>query len=90
MDCPLVLVSLTQVGLYNLLMAPSEIVVNAIKWQKCTKYAKPSVVARLEVRPLGMQAGPSLIPTFGTFFRGDLVMKKISMAILSVLLIQEE
>ena len=26
--------------------------------------------------PLGMQAAPSSIPTSGTFFRGDLVMKK--------------
>ena len=33
-------------------------------------------VARLEAFPLGMQAAPSSIPTFGEFFRGDLVMKK--------------
>ena len=32
-------------------------------------------VARSEARPLGMQASPSSIPTFGTFFRGDLAMK---------------
>ena len=33
-------------------------------------------VARLEACPLGMQAAPSSIPTSGTFFPGDLVMKK--------------
>ena len=32
-------------------------------------------VARSEACSLGMQAAPSLIPTSGTFFRGDLVMK---------------
>ena len=35
----------------------------------------PGVVARSEACSLGMQAAPSLIPTSGTFFRGDLVMK---------------
>ena len=33
-------------------------------------------VARSEACPLGIQAVPSSIPTSGTFFRGDLVMKK--------------
>ena len=33
-------------------------------------------VGRLEAYPLGMQAALSLIPTSGTFFHGDLVMKK--------------
>ena len=33
-------------------------------------------VARLEACPLSMQQAPSTIPTSGTFFRGDLVMKK--------------
>ena len=33
-------------------------------------------VARSEACPLGMQASPRSIPTFGTFFRGDLVTKK--------------
>ena len=37
----------------------------------------PGTVARSEVCPLGMQAAPSSIPTSGTFFRGDWVMKKI-------------
>ena len=38
-----------------------------------------------------MQAAPSSIPTSGTFFRGDFVMKKInSTATLPLLLIQEE
>ena len=32
-------------------------------------------VARSEACSLGMQAAPSSIPTSGTFFRGDLVMK---------------
>ena len=41
---------------------------------------------RSEACPLGMQAAPSSISTFGTFFRGDLVMNKI----LPLLLIQEE
>ena len=36
---------------------------------------RPGMVARLEACPLGMQAAPSSIPTSGTFFRGDLVMK---------------
>ena len=35
----------------------------------------PGAVARSETSPLGMQAAPSSIPTSGTFFRGDLVMK---------------
>ena len=35
----------------------------------------PGAVARSETSSLGMQAAPSLIPTSGTFFRGDLVMK---------------
>ena len=37
---------------------------------------QPGAVARLEACLLGMQAAPSSIPTSGTFFRGDLVMKK--------------
>ena len=36
---------------------------------------KPGAVARSEASSLGMQAAPSSIPTSGTFFRGDLVMK---------------
>ena len=36
---------------------------------------KPGTVARSEGRPLGMQAAQNSIPTPGTFFRGDLVMK---------------
>ena len=35
----------------------------------------PGAVAQSEASSLGMQAAPSSIPTFGTFFRGDLVMK---------------
>ena len=35
----------------------------------------PGTVARSEACSLGMQAAPSSIPTSGTFFRGDLVMK---------------
>ena len=35
----------------------------------------PDAVARSEASSLGMQAAPSSIPTSGTFFRGDLVMK---------------
>ena len=35
----------------------------------------PGAVARLEACSLGMQAAPSSIPTSGTFFRWDLVMK---------------
>ena len=53
------------------------------------KYS-PGAVARSEACPLGMQAAPSSIPTSGTFFRRDLVMKKKSTAILSLPLIQEE
>ena len=37
----------------------------------------PGAVARSEACPLGIQTAPSSIPTSGTFFRGDLVMKKI-------------
>ena len=36
---------------------------------------RPGAVARSGASPLGMQAAPSSIPTSGTFFRGDLVMK---------------
>ena len=37
--------------------------------------SSPGAVARSEAWSLGMQAAPSSIPTSGTFFRGDLVMK---------------
>ena len=37
----------------------------------------PGAVVRSEACPIGMQAAPSSIPTSGTFFRGDLFMKKI-------------
>ena len=37
---------------------------------------EPGAVARSEVCPLGMLAAPSSIPMSGTFFWGDLVMKK--------------
>ena len=40
-----------------------------------TRGRKPGAVARLEACPLGMQAAPSSIPTSGTFFRGNVVMK---------------
>ena len=53
-------------------------------------HQKPGVVARSEVCPLDMQAAPSSIPMSSTFFRGAVVMKKISMANLSLPLIQEE
>ena len=36
---------------------------------------KHGMVARPEACPLGMQVATSSIPTSGTFFRGDLVMK---------------
>ena len=36
---------------------------------------RPGAVARSEACSLGMQAAPSSIPTSGTFFHGDLVMK---------------
>ena len=39
---------------------------------------RPCAVARSEACPLGMQAAPSLTPTPGTFFRGELALKKIS------------
>ena len=50
----------------------------------------PDAIARSEACPLaiGMQAAPSSIPT--AFFRGDLVMKKKTTAILPLPLIQEE
>ena len=38
-------------------------------------HIQPGAVARSEASSLGMQAAPSSIPTSGTFFRGDLVMK---------------
>ena len=38
--------------------------------------AEPGTVDRLEACPLGMQVAPSSIPTSGTFFCGDLVIKK--------------
>ena len=48
------------------------------------------VVALSEACPLGMQVAPSSIPTSGTFFHEDLVMKKIYTAILPLPPIQEE
>ena len=50
----------------------------------------PGEVARSEANSHGMQAAPSSITTSGTFFRGDLVMKNISTAVLPLPLIQEE
>ena len=47
-------------------------------------------VARSEACPLDMQLVPSSIPTSSTFFRGEMVMKKISTAVLPLALIQEE
>ena len=38
-------------------------------------WKRQGAVARSEACSLGMQAAPSSIPTSGTFFRGDLVMK---------------
>ena len=38
-------------------------------------FLEPAAVARSEASLLGMQAAPSSIPTSGTFFRGDLVIK---------------
>ena len=43
--------------------------------EKDTQGIPPGAVARSEASLLGMQAAPSLIPMFGTVFRGDLVMK---------------
>ena len=45
---------------------------------KCKRgnfHTKPGGVARSEACPSGMQVAPSSIPTSGTFFRGDFVMK---------------
>ena len=36
---------------------------------------RQGAVARSEASSLGMQSAPSSIPTSGTFFRGDLIMK---------------
>ena len=44
-------------------------------WRRFDLKIRPGVVARSEACSLGMQAAPSSIPTSGTFFRGDLVMK---------------
>ena len=44
------------------------------KW--VSKGRGPGAVARSEACPLDMQAAPSSIPSSGTFFRGDLVLKK--------------
>ena len=41
-----------------------------------TEIVWPGAVARSEACPLGMQMAPSSISTSGTFFRGDLVVKK--------------
>ena len=51
-----------------------------------TKAPVPGAVARLEACWLGMQVALSSIPTSGTFFRGDLVMKTF----LPLPLIEEE
>ena len=46
-------------------------------WMLVNYYSvEPGVVTRSEACPLGMQVAPIWIPTSGTFFRGDLVMKK--------------
>ena len=47
-------------------------------------------IARSKASSFGMQAAPSSICMSGTFFRGDLVMKNISTAILPLPLFQEE
>ena len=39
---------------------------------------------------IGMQAAPSSIPTSGTFFRGNLVMKKNPTAIFPIPLVQDK
>ena len=44
-------------------------------WIPKTHSSTPGAVARSEASSLGMQAAQSLIPTSGTFFDGDLVMK---------------
>ena len=51
---------------------------------------QPGVVAHSEACSLGMQAAPNSIPTSCTFFVETWSWKKISMAILPLLLIQEE
>ena len=51
------------------------------------KSRRTGVAAQLEACP---QVAPSSILTSGTFFRGDLVMKKVSTAILRLPLIQEK
>ena len=38
--------------------------------------SRPGALARSEACLLALQAAPSLIPTSGTFFHGDFVMKK--------------
>ena len=55
----------------------SRVFVVCMKKHWALKYllSGPGAVARSEASSLGMQAAPSLIPTSGTFFRGDLVMK---------------
>ena len=45
-------------------------------WEQKSTLFLTALVARSEACPLGMQAAPSSIPTSGTFFCGDLVMKK--------------
>ena len=53
-------------------------------------YMLPGAVAGSEACPLGMQVAQSLIPTSGTFFNGDLVMKKFLRPFSLFPLIQEE
>ena len=50
----------------------------------------PGAVARSGTCPLRRQAAPSSSPTSGTFFRGDLVMKKFLQPFYPLPLIQEE
>ena len=57
--------------------ARSNLIPYVFVWENVkTMDFSPGAVARPEACPFGMQAAPSSIPTSGTFFRGDFVMKK--------------
>ena len=53
-------------------------------------FQRDGAVARSEASSLGMQAAPRSIPTSGTFFRGDLVIKTFLRPFFPLPLIQEE
>ena len=65
-----------QIRCYMLVNSEDNFIRFAVNIPYTAQLVTPVVAARSEACPLGMQAAPSSILTSGTFFHGDLVMKK--------------